>query len=157
MSSIQVIASDPRSKRISLVEPLVVVVTVLGILCSFAVPRFTHLQNVVRASEVMALSVNLRSAAAVAHAQYVEPGARLSSAILKGRDIQLKNGYPDAGPNGIRAAVAGLSNFTVRSTPTSVTYLKSDAPVPAQCSVTYRASPADSSEATITDLVTSGC
>jgi type II secretory pathway pseudopilin PulG len=152
----QVIASCPRSKRISLVEP-VVVVTVLGILCSFAIPRFTHLQNVVRASEVVALSVNLRSAAAVAHAQYLEPGAGLTSAILKGRTIQLMNGYPDAGPNGIRVVVADLSNFTVSSTPTSVTYSKTDEPVPGQCAVTYQVSPAASSEATITDLNTSGC
>jgi MSHA pilin protein MshA len=155
-SNIQVTDLWSRSKRISLVEP-VVVVTLLGLLCSFAIPRFTHLQNVVRASEVVALSVNLRSAAAVAHAQYLEPGARLSSAILKGRTIQLENGYPSAGPHGIRVAVADLSNFTVSSTPTSVTYSKTDAPSPAQCAVTYRASAAASGEATITDLKTSGC
>jgi type II secretory pathway pseudopilin PulG len=145
-----------RSKRVSLIEP-VVVVTLLGLLCSFAIPRFTHVQNVVRASEVVALSVNLRSAAAVAHAQYLEPGARLSSAILKGRNIELQNGYPDAGPNGIRMAVANLSNFTVSFTPTSVTYSKTDAPDPVQCAVTYHASPAASSEATVTGLETSGC
>jgi type II secretory pathway pseudopilin PulG len=155
-SNIQVTALYSRSKRISLVEP-VVVVTLLGMLGSFAIPRFTHLQNTVRASEVVALSVNLRSAAAVAHAQYLEPGARPSSAILKRRTIQLKNGYPDAGANGIRVAVADLSNFTVSSTPTSVTYSKTDAPVPSLCAVTYHASPAASSEATITDLKTSGC
>jgi MSHA pilin protein MshA len=155
-SNIEVTTLGWRSKRISLAEP-VVVVTLLGLLCSFAIPRFTHVQNVVRASEVVALSVNLRSAAAVAHAQYLEPGARLSSAILKGRNIELQNGYPDAGPNGIRMAVANLSNFTVSSTPTSVTYSKTDAPDPAQCAVTYHVSPAASSEATVTGLETSGC
>jgi MSHA pilin protein MshA len=157
-SNIEVNALPLRDKRITLVE-LVVVVTVLGILSSFAIPRFTHVQNVVRASEVAALSVNLRSAAAMAHAQYLEPGAGagLSSATLKGRTIQLQNGYPDAGPNGIQVAVADLSDFTVSATPTSVTYSKTDAPVPAECAVTYHASPAASSEATITDLKTSGC
>ena len=43
---------------------MVVVITVLGILCSFAIPRFTRLENDVRAAEVVALSINLRSAAA---------------------------------------------------------------------------------------------
>src|ERR1700716_1955671 len=138
----------------SLVE-LVVVVTMLGIIGSFAIPRFTHLENDVRASEVAALSVNLRSAAAAAHSQYVESGAKLSFAILKGRAIHLKDGYPD--PGGIRVAIAALSDFTVSSTPTSVTYSKTDAPVPAQCAVTYHASAAASGEATITDLKTSGC
>src|ERR1700675_3547576 len=94
-----------HSQGNSLVE-LVVVVTMLGIIASFAIPRFTHLKNDVRASEVVALSVNLRSAAAAAHAQYLESGARLSAATMKGRSVQLKNGYPEAGADGIRAAIA---------------------------------------------------
>jgi MSHA pilin protein MshA len=145
-----------RSEGNSLVE-LVVVITLLGLLCSFAIPRFTRLENDVRASEVVALSVNLRSASAAAHTQYVESGGRLSSANVKGRTIQLKNGYPDAGPKGIRLAVPDLSDFTVSSTPTSVTYSKTGAPAAAQCAVTYRASSAVSSEPTITDLHTGGC
>ena len=136
---------------------LVVVITLFGILCSFAIPRFTHLENDVRASEVLALSVNLRAASAAAHAQHVQSGGRLSSAHLKGRTIQLKNGYPDAGTNGIRLAVPDLSDFTVSSTPTAVIYSKPKAPAPAQCAVTYRASPAVSSEPAITDLHTGGC
>jgi type II secretory pathway pseudopilin PulG len=141
---------------------LVVVVTMLGVFCSFAVPRFTRLQNHARASEVVALSVKLRSVAAAAHAQYLaghaqypESGARLSSATLKGRTLLLEHGYPDA--NGIRVAIPDPSGFTVSSTPTSVTYSKTDAPAPALCAVTYHPSPTASSEATITDLKTSGC
>jgi MSHA pilin protein MshA len=145
-----------HSQGNSLVE-LVVVVTLLGIISSFAIPRFTHLENDVRASEVVALSANLRSAAATAHAQYLESGATLSSATMKGRTVQLANGYPDAGANGIRAVVVDPSGFTVSATATSVNYSKSDAPASAQCAVTYHASPATSSEATITDLKTSGC
>jgi type II secretory pathway pseudopilin PulG len=136
---------------------LVVVITVLGILCSFAIPRFTRLENDVRAAEVVALSVNLRSAAAAAHAQYLESGRRLGSANLKGKTVQLKNGYPDAGPNGVRLAVPDQSDFTISFTPTSVTYSKTGAPAPAQCAVTYRASAAASSEPAITDLHTGGC
>jgi MSHA pilin protein MshA len=143
-----------RNEGISLVD-LVVVITLLGMICAFAIPRFTRLENNVRASEVVALSVNLRSASAAAHAQYLESGGRLSSAALKGKIIRLMNGYPDVGPNGIRLAAPDLSDFTVSTTPTSVTFSKSGAPAAAQCAVTYHASPP--SEAAITDLYTGGC
>ncbi len=53
--------SRSRSEGFSLVE-LVVVITLLGLLCSLAIPRFTRLENDARASEVLALSLNLRSA-----------------------------------------------------------------------------------------------
>jgi hypothetical protein len=75
---------------------LPVSVTMLGVFCSFAIPRFTRLENHARAS-------------------------------------------------------------AVNSTPTSVTYSKTDAPAPALCAVTYHPSPTASREATITDLKTSGC
>jgi MSHA pilin protein MshA len=143
-------------KGISLVE-LVVIVTLVGILAAFAIPRFLHLENDVRASEVVALSVNLRSAAAMAHAQYLLSGSTLSAAKMEGRSVQLMNGYPNASSNGILLAIADLSDFTASATPTSVTFSKIGAPVAALCAVTYHASPAASGAATTTDLRTSGC
>jgi type II secretory pathway pseudopilin PulG len=148
--------SRSRSDGISLVEP-VVVITLFGILCSFAIPRFTRLENDARASEVVALSLNLRSVAAAAHAQYLESGGRLSSANLESRIIHLTNGYPDAGPNGIRLAVPDLSSFTVSSSPASVTFSRTGAQAAGQCAVTYRVSPAAPSAAAITDVYTGGC
>jgi hypothetical protein len=127
----------------------------LGLIASFAIPRFMHLANVMRASDVTALSVKLRNAATAAHSQYVESGAKLSFATLRGRAIHLKDGYPDA--SGIRGAIADLSDFSVSSTPASVTYSKIDAPVPAQCAVTYRASPVAPGAAAMTDFKTSRC
>ena len=143
-------------RGISLVE-LVVVITLVGILAAFAIPRFTHLQNDVRSSEVVVLSVKLRGAAAEAHAQYLGSGSTLSSARLQGRSVQLKNGYPDAGAQGIRLAIADVSDFIVSSTPTSVTYSKRGAPAGERCAVTYTASSSSSVPATLTDLNTSGC
>src|SRR5260370_42706818 len=58
--------ANSYSQGNSLVE-LVVVVTMLGVFSSFAVPRFTRLENHARASEVVALSVKLRSVAAAAN------------------------------------------------------------------------------------------
>jgi MSHA pilin protein MshA len=136
---------------------LVVAIAVAGIVAAFAIPRFTHINNNVRTSEVIALSASLRYAAAAAHAQYVQSGATLSSATLQGRAVELKNGYPDAGARGILLAIADSSEFTADVTPTSVTYSKSGAPTTARCAVTYTASPAASIAAAITDLNTSGC
>jgi MSHA pilin protein MshA len=155
-SKIRSIVSCPRSQGISFVE-LVVGVTVVGMLAAFAVPRFTHLENHVRASEVTTLSAKLRSAAAAAHAQYLRSGARLSSVTVEGRVVQLKNGYPDATSDGIQRAIVDASEFTATSTPTSVTYSKNGAPAAASCAVTYIASSAASIAASIADLNTSGC
>jgi MSHA pilin protein MshA len=135
---------------------LVVAITLVGILAAFAIPRFTRLQNDVRSSEVVALTVKLRAAAAEAHAQYLGSGSTLSSARLQGRNVQLTNGYPDVGGQGIRSAIADVSDFIASSTPTSVTYSKRGAPAPARCAVTYHAS-SSSVPATLTDLNTSGC
>jgi hypothetical protein len=102
------------------------------------------------------LSVKLRGAAAEAHAQYLGSGSTLSSAKLQGRVIQLENGYPDTGAQGIRSAIADVSDFIVSSTPTSVTYSKRGAPEGARCAVTYHAS-SSSVPAAVTYLNTSGC
>ena len=143
-----------RCNGISLVD-MVVVVTLVGILTVFAIPRFTYLQNDVRASEVVMLGVNLRNAAAAAHAQYVASGSMASSATLKGRVVRLQHGYPNL--DGIQLAMVDSSDFTVKTTPTSVTYFKTGAPRAAQCAVTYRSAQPASSLATMTDISTAGC
>jgi len=58
-SNVYIAALHWGSKGFSLVE-LVVVITLVSILAAFAIPRFTRLQNDVRSSEVVALSVNPR-------------------------------------------------------------------------------------------------
>jgi MSHA pilin protein MshA len=155
-SNVNVAGFRLGSRGILLIE-LVVVITLVAIVAAFAIPRFTRLENDVRSAEVVALSVKLRGAAAEAHAQYLRSGSTLSSATLQGRTVQLKNGYPDAGAQGIGLAIADASDFIVSATPTSVTYSKRGAPAAARCAVTYRASPAASEAATLSDLNTSGC
>jgi len=61
---------------------IVVVITMLGIAAAVALPRLTHLENDVRASQIVALSINLRNAAALAHDQYVRSGSTLTVATL---------------------------------------------------------------------------
>jgi type II secretory pathway pseudopilin PulG len=140
----------------SLVE-IVVVVSLLGMATAFAVPRFTSLANRSRASEVQALSARLRNAAQSAHAQFVASGATLAAAKVDGKSVVLMNGYPEASNVGITNAVLEWGGFTTKSSPASVVFFKTGAPFDAQCSVTYKAAPAPSTAAAITDINISGC
>jgi MSHA pilin protein MshA len=144
------------TRGFSLIEG-VVLITLLGIAGAFALPRVTHIANSARATEVLALSGNLRSAATAAHAQYVAAGARESTTLLAGRTVKLKHGYPDAGRGGIGNALANWDGFTTVGGTDAVTFSKTDAPLGAQCSVTYHDAADATSGAVITNINTSGC
>jgi MSHA pilin protein MshA len=148
--------APPKTSGFSLVE-IVVVLTLVGMATAFAVPRFTSLGNRTRASEVVALSANLRDAAQLAHAQYVASGSTLATAKLQGKAVTLKNGYPDASVNGIGNAIIDWGSFITRATPTYVTFFKTGSPLDSQCSVTYKAAPDLSIAAVITDINITGC
>jgi len=60
----------PRNHGFSLIEG-VVLISLLGIVAAFGVPRFTRVANYARASEVAGLSANLRNAARAAHIQFL--------------------------------------------------------------------------------------
>jgi MSHA pilin protein MshA len=146
----------PENLGFSLVE-VVVMVTLLGMGAAFAVPRFTNLANRTRASEVLVLSNQLRSAVEAAHSQFVDAGSHLSSATLKGKAVALKNGYPEASTSGIGNAIFDWGGFTTKTTPSIVVFFKTGAPTDSQCSVTYRAAPEPAIAAVITDINISGC
>jgi type II secretory pathway pseudopilin PulG len=134
----------------------VVVVSLLGIVAVFAVPSLTRLGNQARASEVIALSARLQLAAQTAHARFLASGSQLSATMIEGRTINLKNGYPDTGADGIRNAVPASEGFTVNAGGDFVAFSRVDAPSGGQCSVTYRMAENDGG-ATITNIDTSGC
>jgi MSHA pilin protein MshA len=156
MSPAPIIVIARRNEGFSLTE-VVVAVTLIGILAAFAIPRFTHLANHARASEVVGLSTNLREAAKLAHSQYLASGRNGTSAIVNGRSIALVNGYPDASSNGIRNALFDTSGFKAKAATNSVKFSKIDAPAGNQCSVIYNIAPTENSPATITNLELSGC
>jgi MSHA pilin protein MshA len=141
---------------VSLVE-VVVLLSLLGMVAAFAVPRFTTLANHARASEVVALGASLRTAAQMAHEQYLASGATLTAAKFEGQTVILKNGYPDASRRGIGNAFADADGFLIKVHPTFVTFFKTGAPAEAQCAITYNAAVEPNSAPTITDINVSGC
>ena len=156
MRSTIVIKATLSRRKFSLVD-VVVIASLIGIITSFSVPRFTRLANHARAAQVIALRDNLRDAAMIAHAQYVSSGATLASATIGGNTIELKNGYPDASGNGIGMAVRDPGGFTSRAGDGSITFFKTGAPSREQCSVTYSAVTRPNSVSMIGNVETSGC
>jgi len=126
---------------------LVVVIVILGILAAFAIPRFASLDSAARVSATSALVGTMRSAAALAHSQYLAAGTSPSTVVMEGTTVTLANGYPDGSSTGIQAAIQDTSGYTptyVAGPPTSVTYTKTGAVTPATCIATYVATTAAS-------------
>jgi MSHA pilin protein MshA len=125
----------PRSAEagFTLIE-LVVVITILGILAAFAVPRFASLEVQARAAAVQALAGSIRSGAALSHALWLAQG-QPANVTMEGSTIAMTNGYPDLAT--IDDTLADLSGFTY--VPATGVFSKTGA---AACTVTYAAAPA---------------
>jgi len=121
------------SRGFTLVE-LVVVITILGILAAFAVPRFLSLDGKAREAAIDGLTGSLRSASALTHSMYLVTNT--SPVVMEGKNIVMVNGYPDT--TTIVDTLADTSGFAFASG----VFTKTGAPTPANCSVTYTAAPA---------------
>lgn len=137
-------------KGFTLIE-LVVVITILGILAAFAIPRFANLEVEARIAAVQGLGGSVRSAAALAHslslAKGLAPGA---SVDMEGTTILMTERYPtDA------AIVDTLVDYTGFDFAGGV-FEKQGATDPATCSVTYE-QPAAAGEAPIITVDVSDC
>jgi MSHA pilin protein MshA len=147
--------SIPRG--FTLIE-LVVVITILGILAAFAVPKFIALDGQARAATINGLAGSVKSAAALARGLSMATG-NTATVTMEGTAVSLLNNYPDATAGGISAAInASATDFTFvagSGTTTAATWTKVGAPTPANCVVSYTAAAANATP--VVAATTTGC
>lgn len=81
---------------------LVVVITILGILAAFAIPRSAALQTEARMAKMNAALGSLKAGAALAHSlQIAQQLSASTSVIMEGSTIAMVNGYPTAASEAI--------------------------------------------------------
>jgi MSHA pilin protein MshA len=108
---------------------IVVVVAILGILASFAVPRVIALDTQARLSAQQALVGSVRSAAALSHALWLAQG-QPTTVMIDDRKIAIVNGYPNLAT--IHLALSDFTDYTYAAA-TGV-FARSSGPT---CAVTY--------------------
>ena len=120
---------------------LIVVITILGILAAFAIPKFAALQTDARIAKVNGAIGAMKSAAALARSvQLTQSLGTNTTVVMEGVSINMVNGYPAAGAIALAADIAA-PNFSVGPV-TGVAGVKqvrisSDSGHP-NCAVTYQ-------------------
>jgi MSHA pilin protein MshA len=100
-----------RQGGFTLIE-LIVVISILGILAAFAIPRFISMETNARASTIRGVAGAIRSASALAHALWVANGSTGTTVTMEGTGVAMTDGYPSIA--GIASAV-NVSDITVSS------------------------------------------
>ncbi|EAT16644.1 type II secretion system protein [Desulfuromonas acetoxidans] len=102
-----------NQKGFTLIE-LIVVIVILGILSAVAVPKFVDMQGEAQRSAIDGALGSVRSAAALAHAQWLVQG-QPATITAEGQTITMVNGYPSAddADDGSIEDMAGLDGFTI--------------------------------------------
>jgi len=98
----------PRTAAGFTLIELVVVITILGILAAFAVPRFTAIEVRAREASVQSLAGSLRSVGTLAHGMWLASGSPAMVA-MESRNIRMTNGYPAL--NSIQNTLQDTSGF----------------------------------------------
>jgi len=108
------------------------IIVILGILASFAVPKFIGVEREARVAAVNAMAGTLRGAAAMAHgvsmSQGLAPGAAV---IVEGKTINMTNSYPN------RTTLTDLVQDTSGFAYNNGVFTRNGATTPASCSVSY--------------------
>jgi len=148
-----------KSGGFTLIE-LVVVITILGILAAFAIPKFVALDSQARIATISGLAGSVKSAAALARSLSMAT-ANTVSVTMEGSTVTLLNNYPDSTATGIALAVnantaaGGDFAFTAGVGAGAATWTKNGAPTPANCAVSY--TPAGVGTTPTITSTTTGC
>ena len=131
---------------------LVVVITILGILAAFAIPRFASLEREARIAAIQGLAGSVRSSAALAHSLSLTQN-NPPTVNVEGNVINMSNGYPVA--TDIEDTLADFTGFDFAEAAGTGTFTRPGSPTPADCSVAYTTAVAGFSPAIVVDV--SGC
>jgi MSHA pilin protein MshA len=135
---------------------LVVVITILGILAAFAVPRFARLENQARLAATQALAGSIRSGASLSHALWLAQGNPASTTVtMEGTNITMVNGYPAIGF--IDDTLVDYTGFALTTPGGTARFTKTtpNGTAIANCFVSYTPAPANG--APVVASTTGGC
>jgi len=134
-----------QQRGFTLIE-LVVVITILGILAAFAVPRFASLEGQARLAATQSLAGSIRSGAALAHAMWLAQGNPASTSVtMEGAAVAMVNGYPSVA--GIDDTLVEYTGFLLTTPGGAARFTKATSAGVAidNCYVTYTPAPANGS------------
>jgi MSHA pilin protein MshA len=149
-------SSKVKQGGFTLIE-LVVVITILGILAAFAVPRFASLEGQARLAATQSIAGSVRSGAALAHALWLAQGDPSSTTVtMEGNTITMSNGYPNAATIASTLSENPPTGFTVTAAATT-TFAKANSAgtAIANCNVVYTPAAANGAPGVV--ATTSGC
>ena len=147
---------DLKARGFTLIE-LVVVITILGILAAFAIPKFISLDQQARFATITGLAGSVKSAAALARSLSMATSST-TTVTMEGSSVTLQNNYPDA-ITGIAAAVNTSATdfvYVAGTATTAAVWTKVGAPGTG-CTVSYTAAQAANTTPTIAVALSTAC